>query len=43
MFPNAKKLIEKPEAVELKQEFEERKPEEIERAEAGADEGDGRE
>jgi hypothetical protein len=43
MFPNAKKLIEKSEAVELKQEFEERKPEEIERAEAGADEGDSRE
>lgn len=43
MFPNAKTLIERAKAVELKQEFEERKPEERKRAAVGADEGDDRE
>ncbi len=43
MFPDAAKLIDKSEAVALKQEFEARKPEELERAEEGVDEGDSRE
>lgn len=42
MFPAAEKLIEESKAVELKEEFEERKPEEVERALEGADEGDDR-
>lgn len=43
MFPKAADLIAKSEAVALKKEFEERKPEEVERALEGADEGDDRE
>lgn len=43
MFPAAKKLIDESEAKALKTEFEERKPEEIDRALEGADEGDERE
>lgn len=43
MFPAARTLIDEETAVELEQEFEERKPEEIERAREGVDEGDERE